>query len=64
MIKKCDCENEYQDKVYGKGNRVHNLTKAGSYRCTICTKVKSGGSESSISKSSESLFIFITSQER
>lgn len=54
MVKRCDCENEYQDKMYGKGNRIHNLTKVGAYRCSICTKVKSGGSESSSSKSSGS----------
>jgi len=39
-IIKCKCEHEYQDVVYGKGNRVHN--QAGSndsrpaWRCTVC----------------------------
>ena len=46
MIKQCDCKHEFQDKIYGKGNRVHNLArnennKAGGYRCTVCKKVKS-----------------------
>ena len=40
MIKKCDCKNDFQDKTYGTGNRVHNQTKAGAYRCTVCVKVK------------------------
>lgn len=38
---KCNCKNEYQDKKYGHGNRVHNSTadvlKSG-YRCTVCGK--------------------------
>jgi len=46
MIKKCDCNHEYQDKVYGKGNRVHNEKKpkgtAKEYRCTVCGKEKVG----------------------
>ena len=41
MILKCKCKHDYQDKKYGKGNRVHNFvvnnTKAGGdYRCTVC----------------------------
>lgn len=43
-IKQCDCVNEYQDKRYGKGMRVHtplaNL-KNGAWRCTVCGKTKS-----------------------
>ena len=26
MIKKCSCQNKYQDEQYGKGMRVHNET--------------------------------------
>jgi hypothetical protein len=35
----CVCKNAYQDKVYGKGMRVHNGAnpKGASYwRCTCC----------------------------
>ena len=44
-IKKCDCKHEYQDKRYGKNNRVHNeLAKkpnsTAEYRCTVCGRVK------------------------
>lgn len=45
-IVKCTCQNEYQDKVYGKGNRVANPVdkskvngKVQHYRCTVCKKV-------------------------
>lgn len=40
-IIKCNCENEYQDKKYGKGKRVGNKTakeKPDYYRCTVCAK--------------------------
>ncbi len=44
MIKKCTCSNEYQDKRYGKGKRVHNqavdINKTIKWRCTVCTKEK------------------------
>ena len=45
MIKRCTCKNEQQDKMYGKGNRVHNLKekvhgRAQEYRCTVCGSVK------------------------
>ncbi len=40
--KKCTCESKYQDKVYGKGNRVHNkLLKAKQATCTVCGKTVS-----------------------
>ncbi len=43
-IKDCDCKHEYQDKMYGKGKRVHTPMKAGNkegkYRCTVCAKTK------------------------
>jgi hypothetical protein len=38
-IKKCTCKNEYQDKKYGKGQRVHNFaTGKEKWRCTVCLK--------------------------
>lgn len=44
MIYKCDCRNEWQDKLYGKGKRVHNecVTTTGQkkIRCTICKAEK------------------------
>lgn len=44
MIKKCTCKHNYQDKIHGQGNRVHNPTKGrGSnveWRCTVCNSVK------------------------
>lgn len=36
-IRPCSCDQPYQDKTYGKGNRVHNLTtKTNGWRCTGC----------------------------
>lgn len=46
MIISCSCVNEYQDKVYGKGLRVHNpraKTKSQTqqtFRCTVCKAEK------------------------
>ena len=40
---KCDglnCISEFQDKTYGKNIRLHNYTKAGKLRCTVCEKEK------------------------
>lgn len=39
IIKKCDCKHDFQDKEYGKQNRVHNkgTNKA---TCTVCSKEK------------------------
>jgi hypothetical protein len=38
----CTCTNEYQDKRYGKGRRVHNKGKregeSAYYKCTVCGK--------------------------
>ena len=46
-IKKCSCKNDYQDRKYGKGKRVHNLAGANAkgsmgakYRCTVCGSTK------------------------
>lgn len=38
-VKKCTCESDFQDQVYGKGNRLFNL-KEGSTKghCTVCGK--------------------------
>jgi len=36
----CTCVNEYQDKVYGNGKRVHNNTFGGKARCTVCNSLK------------------------
>jgi len=42
MITKCTCADKYQDKTYGKGNRVHNeMTKDPTKcRCTVCGNEK------------------------
>lgn len=37
----CSCKNQYQDKMYGLGQRAHNFApkkdKAGrKWRCTVC----------------------------
>jgi len=43
-IKKCICKHSYQDELYGKNNRVHNVTKQNEkpdrrgLRCTVCGK--------------------------
>ena len=37
IIAKCDCINEYQDKLYGKGMRAKNSRVSG-LRCTVCGK--------------------------
>lgn len=36
----CDCDHKYQDSVYGRGNRLHNIGNKG-YKCTVCGKVRS-----------------------
>jgi len=39
----CECKSEYQDKRYGAGKRVANVTdKGGDARCTVCNKIKMG----------------------
>lgn len=40
MILKCTCSHEFQDRTYGKGNRVHNEQKGASARCTVCGNSK------------------------
>lgn len=43
----CTCRSEQQDKIYGKGIRLHNYCKntvakedMKGLRCTVCAKVK------------------------
>lgn len=42
MRLKCNCDNEWMDKRYGKGYRVHNRCQKGEgrngykYRCVVC----------------------------
>lgn len=43
VIKPCECQNEGQDKLHGKGKRVMNRIKPNNdkpkhYRCTVCGK--------------------------
>ncbi len=42
--KKCNCKSEYQDKKYGKGKRIFNLTQilpeGTHWRCTVCGEVR------------------------
>ncbi len=41
MIEKCNCKHEEQDKIHGKGNRVHNpRKKEGERTCTVCKTIK------------------------
>lgn len=45
MISNCDCKNEQQDRLHGKGQRVFNkLAKSSADaqygRCTVCNKEK------------------------
>ena len=37
-VKKCTCQHEEQDKLYGKGNRLMNESTKG-LRCTVCGKI-------------------------
>lgn len=42
-IDKCDCLHDYQDAVYGRGMRVHNVKSATNkseerVSCTVCGK--------------------------
>ncbi len=46
-ILKCNCINEFQDKTYGKGLRVHNPAGKANTKdfgskhiCTVCKDVK------------------------
>lgn len=35
IVLKCTCEHEFQDRIYGKFRRVHNLGKIFAF-CTVC----------------------------
>ncbi len=35
----CNCNHEYQDAKYGKGQRLHNPRKGDTWACTVCGKV-------------------------
>jgi len=37
VIRKCNCEHSFQDKLYGFSMRVFNVGK-GLIRCTVCGK--------------------------
>lgn len=39
IILPCACNHLAQDKMYGRGNRVHNISAQG-YRCTVCRTIK------------------------
>jgi len=45
-IRKCTCDNKFQDARYGSGMRVHNVMKNGNLRCTVCLSEK--GKDSTI----------------
>lgn len=40
IVKRCSCNNKFQDKRFGKGKRLFNTTtsNAHAYRCTVCGK--------------------------
>ena len=42
MILLCKCVNEFQDKKYGKGMRVHTPKnkEINKYKCTVCGNEK------------------------
>jgi len=35
-ILKCTCTHEFQDEIYGKGMRLHNVNTKGQAFCTVC----------------------------
>ena len=45
IIKHCDCKSEYQDAIYGKNMRVHNVGQEKDGRqlttCTVCVPPRS-----------------------
>lgn len=46
MIRVCKCKHSFQDKEYGRQQRVHNPVRGGGWRCTVC------GDEKDVSKRS------------
>lgn len=47
-IIRCSCSHEYQDVLYGKGNRVANVMRSGQSKCTVCGTI--GGSKAVFTK--------------
>lgn len=43
-VLKCSCQHSFQDKQYGKGKRIHNISHCKGavvkYRCTVCSSIK------------------------
>ena len=44
VIKSCDCQHEYQDRIYGQGKRLMTIGKeysdnSNQLRCTVCGKI-------------------------
>lgn len=35
-ILRCTCKHEYQDKIHGRGLRVHTMKADKKYVCTVC----------------------------
>jgi hypothetical protein len=43
-VRPCNCNHQYQDRVYGKGMRVHNVSpKTEASVCTVCGAQKARG---------------------
>ena len=42
VIINCDCQSEFQDKLYGKNRRVANVKDAKPHECTctVCGKIR------------------------
>jgi uncharacterized protein (DUF983 family) len=38
LVTNCSCQNDYQDKLYGKGKRLFNGCIKDKWRCTVCGK--------------------------
>ena len=58
MILQCTCIHPYQDKLYGRGKRVHNqMQRSGGasikYRCTVCKNEREASSASLLSTEKE-----------
>lgn len=55
-IQECSCAHEFQDKLHGKGNRVHNSVGKGKEHgkevvCTVCLAKKPNKHRKDTSKS-------------
>jgi hypothetical protein len=52
VVKQCNCEHDFQDATYGKGNRVFNVSKHSSKHETreVCTSCGAGARSPSPSK--------------